>query len=100
MIDSVFRTAAGSRGESSFLGEGNIHRDPHMLPTVFQDVQDWRWKDDAPAGGSGLGLGDRQFSPDPLHLPLDAQFFGLEVQIVPLECQQLPTPQTSGQLQQ
>src|SRR5699024_7333594 len=59
------------------------------LPVLFQYLQDRCGQENAPAGGPGLGLGDHQFSPDTLDLPLYSQHPSPEIQIVPLEGQDL-----------
>ena len=88
--DSFFRTAVGSRGESPFLGDGNIHREVTLCR------YDRCGQENAPAGGPGLGLGDHQFSPDTLDLPLYSQHPSPEIQIVPLEGQDLAPAQAGG----
>ena len=67
---------------------------------TLQNIQDRPRQNHASAGGFRFGLGDYQFSLDSLHLPLHSQRSGPEVQVVPLQGQDLTPAQAGRQLQQ
>lgn len=98
--DSFFRTAAGSRGESSFFGDGNIQWELTLCRYCARISKTGGGQENAPTGGTGLGLGDRQLPLDALNLPLYSQGASPEIQIIPLEGQDLAPAQAGSQLQQ
>ena len=66
------------------------------LPVLCQDLQDGGGQENAPTGGTGLGLGDRQLPLDALNLPLYSQGASPEIQIIPPEGQDLAPAQAGG----
>lgn len=98
--DSFFRTAAGSRGESSFFGDGNIQWELTLCRYCARISKTGGGQENAPTGGTGLGLGDRQLPLDALNLPLYSQGASPEIQIIPPEGQDLAPAQAGSQLQQ
>ena len=65
------------------------------LPVVSQDTQNGGWQDDAPTRALCLRGGDHQFPAHPLDLPFDPQYSCAEIQVIPLEGQDLAPAQTS-----
>ena len=57
----------------------------YRLIICFEDTEDRRRENNATIGGFCLGWRDYQFSLNPVDLPLDPEFSGAEVQVVPLQ---------------
>ena len=71
-----------------------------VLVVFLQHTHQSRWQNDGTQGGFCFGRGYNQFPISPINLALDAQFPGVEVQIIPLEGQHLALAQARGKLQQ
>ena len=67
------------------------------LPVVSQDTQNGGRQDDAPTRALRLRGGDHKFSAHPLDLPLDPKCSCAEIQIIPLEGQDLAPAQAGGE---
>lgn len=70
------------------------------LLVIPEYLQHRGWEEYRPIVGPGLGWRGHQFAPYPVNLPLYPQRPGAEVQVPPLEGQDLAPAQAGGQLQQ
>ena len=68
-----------------------------MLRKDFQHI---RGQKDGADGGFGLGLADLSLRPLLDHLPLDVQLARGEVDVLPLESENLPSAHPRGQLEE
>lgn len=66
----------------------------------LEHIQPWGREKHRPIARPGLGRGYHQFASDPVNLPLHPKGAGTEIQIVPLEGQDLAPAPAGGQLQQ
>ena len=91
IVDRVLRSMPCSN-ESVTRGED-------ILPVLRKDLHHVGREDHGTHCSVGLWGTDDEFSAGGCDLFVDAKFSGLEVQIVPCECQKLTTAQSCGQLQ-
>ena len=71
----------------------------HLLPVAPHLLHHSGRENHGAEGGVRLGMGHCQLPPHPGDLSADAQLAGSKIQVIPLESQQLASPQACGQLQ-